>query len=176
LFKHDASRIVQSLIKFSDNANRIKLLEEIVGSYLELSTSIYGHFVVLKALKYAPNATWRSKIVSEFLSAKVITKYLRHKYAGLIIDTVYCLYANAKERQQMLEAFYGIEFQLSKDALQQILKNKNKVSMGAVINQFPDRKERILEQTKSNLINLLSKEGTIGRNEIVHQCVFTWLC
>lgn len=179
IFKHDSSRIVQSIIKFSDTGSltegRQAVLAELQGQSVRLAGSPYGRFVVLKAIKYAPNAQWRSKIVTEFLAPKVIVKNIRHKHAGLIIDTIYCLYANAKERQLMIESFYGTEFAITKSAMAMDKTNTGKVTLASVLEKFPDRRARILAQIQDTMINMVSKDGAIGRNEIIHQILFDFI-
>ena len=133
--------------------------------------------MVLKALKYAPDARQRSKIIAEFTNApsSPITKLIRHKYADVIVDTIYCVYANAQERQQMVEYFYGAEYLILKKSVSTVKQSANKggksgnVTLKAVLEQFPDKKERIVSQMKQHLTGMIGKEGTIGRNEILHR-------
>ena len=158
--------------------------------YLELAQSPYGRFVVLKALKYAPNAQWRSKIIAEFCEHRPvpITKLIRHKFADVVVDTIYCLYANAKERQTMVEYFYGSEYLILKKSAATLLSEKNtnntsgnnsgknnnqnnqkRITLDFVLEQFPEKRTRIVTQLKDRLLSMVGKEGTIGRNEILHR-------
>lgn len=193
IFKHDASRIVQSLVKYSESkTERPQLLAALATHYVELAQSPYGRFVVLKALKYAPDAAARSRIIAEFCAApgkggssSSVTRLIRHKYADVIVDTIYCVYANAKERQAMVEHFYGAEYAILKQSASIVAKDgtsgaagkkgtagKNNVTLATVLAQFPDKKERIVQQLKERLIGMVSKEGTVGRNEILHRVLF----
>ena len=183
IFKHDASRVVQSLLKYADvKTDRPRLLKELEPHFVQMAQSAYGRFVVLKALKYAPNAQWRSRIVQAFMdspSNKVkMTKLIKHKQAALVVDTIYCLYANAKERQLMIEYYYGPEFlilQQSASALEATAEKKSqnnsgkRISLEMVLQRFPEKRERILTQMKDRLLTLVGKEGTVGQNEILHR-------
>jgi pumilio family protein 6 len=169
IFKHDASRIVQSLIKYSDaDTDRRDILKELQGHYVEMSQSAYGRFAVLKALKYAPNAALRSQIIQEFVESKSAIKLIRKKMSAIIVDTVYCLYANGKERQLIIEEFYGAEYALTKSC---ITSNSNgkRWDLTEILQAYPDRKQRILSQMQDILRGIIGKEGTIGPNEIIHR-------
>ena len=176
IFKHDSSRIIQSLLKYSNTKDqeygRDSIYNELEGHYVELSKSPYGRFVVLKALKYAPSAKYRAKIIAEFLAKDTILRLIKHSYAEIVIDTIYCIYANSKERQSMVEQFYGLEYQL-------IRQNDNKTpayqAFKKAIESNPDKRVRILEQLRENLVNIILKEGTVGRNEIVHRVVYDYV-
>jgi hypothetical protein len=121
-------------------------------------------------LKYAPNGKVRAEIIQEFTARNdTVAKLIRHKHAGLIVDTVYCLYANGKDRQTMLEGFYGSEFALLKSS--GAIPKDASMQLAAVLERFPDKRDRILEQIKTILVDQLEKEGTIGRNEILHRYV-----
>jgi pumilio family protein 6 len=52
--QHDASRVVQAAIQFSNDNQRQTIIRELcdAGNIVELSKSQYSHFVVLKMIKY----------------------------------------------------------------------------------------------------------------------------
>ena len=173
IFKHDASRIVQSLIKYTDNKDRFGILDALMGHWVEIAMTPYGRFVVLKALKYAPNATYRSKIIGEFTQDRVGRKLIRHRYASTVVDTIYCIYANASERSLMIEAFYGMEYSLTKKSLV-LMKKFPKVDLAVVLAQFPEKKDRIMTEFKDGLAGQVNKEGTLGQNELLHRLMFEY--
>lgn len=168
IFKHDSSRIVQALLKYSDpNLERRHILEQLSGNYVELSQTTYGKFIALKALKYAPNSSERSKIIQEFLNSKLLVKLFQHKFSGQVLDTIFCIYANGKERQRMLQEFYGTEYALTL-ATGTDDKNVPLSNISEVFAKFPEKKPRILSQMQSVLEGVLKKES-IGPNEIIHR-------
>lgn len=50
--KHDASRVVQSVVKHGTPAQRTMVLSELKGKIQVLSRSKHGHFLVCKLLRY----------------------------------------------------------------------------------------------------------------------------
>lgn len=52
IFKHDASRIIQTCLKKGNAEQRNQIAEELKGRYLELAKSMYGKFIVMKAIEY----------------------------------------------------------------------------------------------------------------------------
>jgi len=52
VLKHDASRVVQTLLKFGSKEQRGEVAKALKGKYAELAKSTYGKFLVCKILKY----------------------------------------------------------------------------------------------------------------------------
>ena len=50
--RHDASRIVESILQFGTEVQRKKILEELASKLVEIAKTPYGHFVVLKVSNY----------------------------------------------------------------------------------------------------------------------------
>lgn len=46
--RHDASRIVESILQYGTEKQREKILHELVAKLVEIAKTPYGHFVVLK--------------------------------------------------------------------------------------------------------------------------------
>lgn len=46
--RHDASRIVESILQYGTEKQREKILHELVSKLVEIAKTPYGHFVVLK--------------------------------------------------------------------------------------------------------------------------------
>lgn len=52
--QHDASRIVQAAIQFGSEGQRNAVIKELCdGDLAELACSQYGHFTLLKVIKYS---------------------------------------------------------------------------------------------------------------------------
>ena len=62
--RHDASRIVQTMIQFGDNTQREFILSSIGSKLSEVAKTPYGHFVVLKAITYCVRAADQRKIAA----------------------------------------------------------------------------------------------------------------
>lgn len=111
IFKHDASRIIQSCLKHGNPEQRDLIAQELSGSWSQLAVSQYGRFIISKVLTYCP-AKYRHLIIKE-MSCKVI-KLIRHKEAGLVVEELYAGFANASEKNLLILDFYGREFSLFK--------------------------------------------------------------
>ena len=46
--RHDASRIVESILQYGTEKQREKILHELLSKLVEIAKTPYGHFVVLK--------------------------------------------------------------------------------------------------------------------------------
>ncbi|CAG8557388.1 4548_t:CDS:2 [Acaulospora colombiana] len=95
LFKHDTSRIIQTVLKYGTKEQISKIASELEGRWLEASKS-----------KYA-----KDKIVSELEGN--VARLLMHSEARNIVLEAYEL-SNGKQRLSLIQEFYGPEFTLFK--------------------------------------------------------------
>ena len=109
IFKHDASRIIQSCLKHGNAEQREVIALELSGSWTQLATSQYGRFIISKVLTYC-NSKYRHLIIKE-MAGKVI-KLIRHKEAALVVEELYSGFANSSEKNLLVLDFYGKEFSL----------------------------------------------------------------
>ena len=108
IFKHDASRIIQSIVKWGNRSERDLVAQELDGSYLQLAQDKYANFLLTKLIRYCPSH--RSKILQSFHGH--VPRLLLHKYAAGVIEDAFALYANSEDRQSLVRDFYGKEFAL----------------------------------------------------------------
>jgi pumilio family protein 6 len=111
IFKHDASRIIQSCLKHGNATQRDLVAQELSGCWMQLATSQYGRFIISKVLTYC-SAKYRHLIIEE-IAGKVI-KLIRHKEAGSVVEELYSGFANSAEKNMLVLDFYGKEFSLFK--------------------------------------------------------------
>lgn len=52
IFKHDASRIIQTCLKYGNEDQHKQITEELKGRLLEITKSHYAHFLAIKLFKY----------------------------------------------------------------------------------------------------------------------------
>ncbi|KAI9011402.1 armadillo-type protein [Gaertneriomyces semiglobifer] len=164
IFKHDASRVVQCAVKYGSSSQRDELAEELKGSYVELSKSLYGRFLISKILKYC-SAVYRHAVIQDFYGK--VRRMIRHKDASMVLEEAYSQYANSQQRAALLEEFYGPEFALFKHAgghsLQDLLKEN------------PHKKPAIMRHLRETLISILGKGFTsIGHLTIVHKALLEY--
>lgn len=55
--KHDTSRVVQTMVKYSDATIRKEITDELKPIFYELATSNYGKYLIIKLLHYGTPAT-----------------------------------------------------------------------------------------------------------------------
>ncbi|PVF96955.1 ARM repeat-containing protein [Serendipita vermifera] len=166
-FKHDVSRIIQTIVKYGRQEQRNMVALELKGKYKELSQSKYSKFLVLKLIRYCPK--YRTSILSEF-EGQVI-RLLLHKEAGQVISEAFELYSNAAERAMLTREFYGKEVTLFEAPKSQ------KPGLHALLEgQTPERKRRILSALKDNLQLIFenSDKGAVS-NAIVHCALWEYL-
>ncbi|CDK28624.1 unnamed protein product [Kuraishia capsulata CBS 1993] len=113
VMKHDASRVVQTLVKYSNRERRDAVVASLKGKYYELATSSYGKYLLVKLLHYGSKES-RELILNE-LHGK-LRKLMRHREGAYVVEDLYVLYATNKQKQQMIREFWGAEYAVFKDA------------------------------------------------------------
>ncbi|KAJ3359363.1 hypothetical protein HDU91_004954 [Kappamyces sp. JEL0680] len=166
IYKHDASRIVQCCIKYGSPAQRDLVAEELSGHYAKLSQSKYGRFIVSKILQYC-SPKYRNAVITDFHGK--VRKLIRHKEASLLLDEAYSQYANAAQRNSLMEEFYGPEFAIFKTtdgprSLQELIKSQ------------PLKKQYILKHTRAAIDSVLEKASfNVGKTPILHRAIFDYV-
>ncbi|KAJ1678390.1 Pumilio y domain member 6 [Spiromyces aspiralis] len=164
-FKHDASRIIQTCMKYGSQEERDRIAEELSTNYLELSKSLYGRFILLRMLKYCPK--YRDRIIESFYGH--VRKLVRHKDASVVIEECYSLYAKAHQRAALVQEFYGPEFAIFKDTSAGA---KTPKGLSAILEGSPSKKDAILSHIKQALLPLIAK-GTV-HHSIVHSALLDY--
>ncbi|KAE9402210.1 ARM repeat-containing protein [Gymnopus androsaceus JB14] len=176
VFKHDASRIVQTVVKYGGPKERNEIAEELKGGYKDLARNKYSKFLVTKLIRFCP--THRASILLEFQGQ--VMKMLLHREASSVLADAFELYANAYERSILLREFYGKEvalFSSSSSHTSEAEKEKSKKGLSGVLEGFDkDRKKRVLGALKENLDSMFNNpdKGTI-QHAIVHRAAWEYL-
>ena len=121
VFKHDASRIVQTIVKRGTQQQRDEVATELQGRFKELVENKYSkvrcidslmrstlnvhQFLVAKLAHFCPSR--RLSMIMEFRSH--VVRLLLHREASQIIADIFELHSNATERTVLLRDFYGRE-------------------------------------------------------------------
>ncbi|KAF7724022.1 hypothetical protein EC973_001429 [Apophysomyces ossiformis] len=162
IFKHDASRIIQTCLKKGNGEQRNQIAEELKGKYEELSKSMYGKFIVLKTLEYCH---WqRDHILSEFRTH--IRKLIRHKEASTVIEAFYAQFSNSAQRQELIAEFYGPEMTLFN-------RGGGAKTLEELLEALPEKKDSILRFMSETLMGCMDK-GTVVHS-IVHKALYQYL-
>ncbi|KAF9235950.1 armadillo-type protein [Melanogaster broomeanus] len=174
VLKHDASRIIQTIVKYGGQKERDQIAGELMGHYKELAQSKYSKFLVTKLLRLCP--THRASILLEFQSH--VLRLLLHREASSVLADTFELYANAYERSILLRDFYGKEtalFSTSRgtDGEKEIAK---KGLRGVLEGLEGERRKRVLAALKENLTTIFNNpdKGAIT-HAVVHRALWEYL-
>lgn len=160
IFKHDASRVIQTLLKYGNPTQRDSIAEELQGNYTELASSAYGKWLVVKILHYgSPKA--RALVLSEF-KGKVF-KLIKHKDASLVIDDAFRDYADARQREALFQELYGPGFALF---------NEEPKSLDEIFAASPEKRPHILK----NLFDVCraSVDKELLAHTIIHRALLAY--
>lgn len=169
VLKHDASRIVQTAVKYGGQKERDAIAAELKGKYRELAQNKYSkvvvnaafvvllaneldQFLITKLIRLCP--THRQSILIEFQSH--VLRLLLHREASSVLADAFELYANAYERTLLLRDFYGKETALftitsgSEEEKERAKKGLSGVLKGVDV----ERRRRVLSSMKEGLVNM----------------------
>lgn len=113
VMKHDASRVVQTLVKYSSKERRDIIVQSMKGHYYPLATSAYGKYLLIKLLHYGSKAS-RGLIINE-LHGK-LRKLMRHREGAYVVEDLYVLYATNEQKHQMIREFWGAEYAVFRES------------------------------------------------------------
>ncbi|VDB96259.1 unnamed protein product [Peniophora sp. CBMAI 1063] len=173
VFKHDASRVVQTLVKWGDQAIRDEVAGELQGRYRELAQNKYSKFLVTKLARLCP--THRTSIILE-LKPRIL-KLILHREASRALADIYELYANAYERALLVRELYGRETSLfaSKATLED--KDAARAGLGGVLKGLDvEQQKRVLKSVRESLQQVLDNpdKGAV-RHALVHRALWEYL-
>lgn len=164
VFRHDASRVVQTVFKHADKALKQEITRALQGTYVELAKSAYGKYLLVKMLHYGSPAV-RAAIIDEMHGS--FRKLMSHKEGAYVLEDLYRDYATAKQRRQIMREFYGGEFALFKDA------HGESGGLREIVAAAPAKKPHILENLNKTITQAVNK-GSIGF-EIVHAMMLEYV-
>lgn len=172
VFKHDASRIVQTVVKHGGQKERDGIARELAGSYKELAENKYSKvgslifglerfklilqlptkFLVTKLIRLCP--AHRASILLEFQSG--VLRLLLHREASSVLADAFELYANAYERTILLRDFYGKETALfSVTTGSDEDKERAKQGLRGVLEGLEaERRKRVMVAVRENLVTM----------------------
>ncbi|KAF8884117.1 puf family RNA-binding protein [Infundibulicybe gibba] len=174
VLKHDASRIVQTAVKWGRQKERDEIAVELKGKYKELAQNKYSKFLVTKLIRLCP--THRASILLEFQSH--VLRMLLHREASSVLADAFELYANAYERTILLRDFYGKEtalFSVTSGSSED--KERAKRGLKGVLDGVDsERRRRVLASLKENLVTIFnnSDKGAVT-HAIVHRALWEYM-
>ena len=150
VLKHDASRVVQTLIKYSSKERRDKIVNALKGSFYQLATSAYGKYLLIKILHYGSKES-RALVVNE-LHGK-LRKLMRHREGAYVVEDLFVLYSTAEQKQQMIREFWGSEYAVFKES------GKGKTVL-EVTNESSEKKQLIMHNLFGTIKASVEKGST----------------
>ena len=150
VLKHDASRVVQTLVKYSDKERRDKIVDALKGSFYQLATSAYGKYLLIKILHYGSKES-RAVIVNE-LHGK-LRKLMRHREGAYVVEDLFVLYSTAAQKQQMIREFWGSEYAVFRDS------GKGKTIVD-IIKESSEKKQLIMQNLYGTIKASVEKGST----------------
>lgn len=166
IVKHDASRMIQTCVKYGSPEQRMQIANEIKGAYADIAKSRYGKHIVKRLLQYCPSV--RKSIVGEFRGQ--VGKLIRQVDASSVLEEIYSEYANGRERNALLLEFYGPEFVLFQKrgdseaipSLSEILQTCNQ-----------EKREKIMKYLREALDGLVNK-GSL-QHTLIHRLMLEYV-
>jgi len=158
--QHDASRVVQSAIQFGNKEQRSLIVTEIcdAGNIIELSTSQYSHFVVLKMIKYCFKDEKCVKLLVKGFKG-LIPKLAVHAVGARVIEILFANFP-AKVTAPLKLEIYGPRFKLFNDS-GSLSNTTNQPTLNTVIKDQPSGKKAALESILS-IVNKGIGKGLFG--------------
>lgn len=174
VFKHDASRIVQTVVKYGGQKERDEIAAELKGKYKDLVQNKYSKFLVTKLIRLCPSH--RTSILLEFQTH--VLRLLLHREATSVLADAFELYANAYERTILLRDFYGKEanlFSFTTGSAED--KERAKKGLSGILEGVDnERRRRTLNALKDNLVTILNNpdKGAIT-HAVVHRALWEYI-
>ncbi|KZT00076.1 ARM repeat-containing protein [Laetiporus sulphureus 93-53] len=174
VLKHDASRIVQTVMKYGRAKERNEVAVELKGKYKELVQSRYSKFLVMKVIRFCPSH--RASILREFQGH--VLRLLLHREASSVLADAFELYTNAYERSLLLRDFYGKEASLlTITAGSSEEQERSKKGLRGILEGVEgERRKRLLSALKENLVTIFNNpdKGAVS-HAIVHRALWEYL-
>ncbi|CAJ2513319.1 Uu.00g014380.m01.CDS01 [Anthostomella pinea] len=151
--KHDAVRIVQTAIKYSNTERRKMIANELKGTYPVLAESKYAKFLIGKLLVEGDKEI-RDLIVPEFYGK--VRKFINHPEASWILDDVYRGVATKEQKAILLREWYGPEFSIFRQTGDPTLSG----DLSTIIEEQPSKRGTIMKYLLDATNQLIQKKLT----------------
>jgi len=152
VFKHDASRVVQTAVKRGTPQQRKEIAKELKGDYVNMAQSTYGRYLLVKLMYYGDQST-KSQVISEFYGH--VRNLIKHREASIVVEDVW-QYATPKEQERLMREFYGAEFAVFKDDSETVTGNLRKI-----LERAPEKRAIIMKSLFDLIKQLVEKDEFI---------------
>jgi len=162
IFAHDTVRVIECLMALGSPEIRDDMFQEVKDDILKMSQSKYANFFVQKLLKYGTKEQ-KAHIFKKFDGN--VAKLMKHKTAGFVVELAYNDYANAAQKNSMLQEFMGPEYRLFKEPELR--------TVSEIIAKHPEKKDELVKQLAVN-VDVLVQKGTYNHS-LVHSVIYNYL-
>jgi len=162
IFAHDTVRVVECLMALGSEEIRNELYEELKDDIVEMAKSKYANFFVQKILRYGSKE--QKDAVMKAMQGRT-AKLMKHKTAGVVVELAYNDYANAAQRNSMLQEFLGPEYSLFKEP--------DVRTVQELLAKHPEKKSEMVKNLKANVDTLILK-GCYNHS-LVHNVIHNYL-
>ncbi|TKW59909.1 Pumilio homology domain family member 6 [Colletotrichum tanaceti] len=153
VMKHDATRAVQTALKYATAAQRKQITRELQGTYTQLAESRYAKFLIAKMVVQADGEI-KDLIIPEFYGK--VRKLINHPEASWILDDIYRQIATKEQKAILLREWYGPEFAL----LERSKDEKPTSDLAEILEKNPSKKQPILKSLHDMINSLVQKKMT----------------
>lgn len=164
VFKHDASRIVQTAVKRGTPQQREEITEELKGEYVKMASSTYGRYLLVKLMYYGDQRI-KSSIINEFYGH--VQKLIKHAQASIVVEDIW-QYAMPEQQERLIREFYGVEFAIFKDD-----SKKPTGKLRQILEKSPEKRPVIMKSLFNLLKHLVGKDAIIY--SIVHRAMLEYI-
>lgn len=154
VLKHDATRAVQTAIKYATPERRKQIAHELKGAYPQLAESRYAKFLIGKLMVHNDEEI-RDIIIPEFYGR--VRKLINHPEASWIVDDIYRTVATKEQKAMMLREWYGPEF-----AIREMMKDVEPTADLAKILEAEPSKRGPITKSLLDMINSLVQKKMSG--------------
>merc|ERR1712025_473291 len=162
IFAHDTVRVVECLMALGSEEIRNALYDELKDDIVEMAKSKYANFFVQKILKYGSKE--QKDAVMKAMQGST-AKLMKHKTAGVVVELAYNDFANAAQRNSMLQEFLGPEYRLFKEP--------DVKTVQELITKHPEKKAEMVKNLKAN-VDILILKGCYNHS-LVHSVIHNYL-
>ncbi|KAF3905498.1 hypothetical protein ABW20_dc0109206 [Dactylellina cionopaga] len=163
VFKHDASRVIQTAVKYGSSERRQDIAKELKGEYVQLAESAYGKYLVVKLMHYG-NTKTREMIIGEFYGH--VRKMAKHREACYVIDDAYREYSTPKQKASIIREFYGVEYALFKN-------DSKDSSLKSLLEETPEKRALIMKSLWELINQMVEKNMTFLT--ILHKAMLEYI-
>lgn len=163
VLKHDASRVIQTILKYSPKPQKEEIVKALRGTYYELSKSSYGKYLVVKMLHYGSKET-RADIINELHGN--FRKLMKHREGAYVIEDAYRDYATPQQKRQIIREFFGNEYAIFRDSAAD-------KDLAAILAEAPEKRPILLKNLNGVITSAVNK-GSIGF-QIIHAAMLEYV-